>query len=149
MQRGYNRAAMRKIRFGRTNAQVSAISLGTWGHGGPNVSEGISVGWGGHDDAAAKEAILTAYRNGINHWDTADAYGAGHSEKLIGELWGDVRRSDILLATKFGWIKGPANHWYDPAFMRVQCENSLRNMCVDVIDLYYFHPCDFGPNDEY
>src|SRR5215217_6578242 len=140
---------MRTLRFGRTEATVSAISLGTWGHGGPNVSEGVSVGWGGHDDRAAKDAILAAYRNGITHWDTADAYGAGHAETLIGQLWTEVRRDDIFLATKFGWMKGPATHWYDPKFMRQQCDDSLRNMRVDVIDLYYFHHCDFGANDEY
>ncbi|HXH41058.1 MAG TPA: aldo/keto reductase, partial [Thermoanaerobaculia bacterium] len=43
----------------------------------------------------------------------------------------------------------PSDHFYDTAFMRAQCEASLRNMQTDVIDLYYFHHCDFGPNDEY
>ncbi|HSP13667.1 MAG TPA: aldo/keto reductase [Thermoanaerobaculia bacterium] len=140
---------MRTIRFGRTDAQVPAISLGTWGHGGPGISEGISVGWSGHDDRAAKDAILAAYRNGITHWDTADAYGNGHAESLIGEMWGEVPREEIFLATKFGWVKGPSGHFYDPKFMRSQCERSLRLMRTDVIDLHYFHHCDFGPNDEY
>jgi myo-inositol catabolism protein IolS len=141
---------MRKIRFGRTNVQVPAVSLGTWGHGGPNISEGVSVGWSGHDDAQAKRALVAAYRNGITHWDTADAYGeGGHAESLIGEVWDEVPRSEIFLATKFGWVKGPSRHFYDPQFMRSQCEHSLRSMRVDVIDLYYFHHCDFGPSDEY
>ncbi len=135
---------MRTIRFGRTNVQVPVISLGTWGHGGLNVSEGVSVGWSGHDDEAAKDALVTAYRNGITHWDTADAYGDGHAEQLIGEVWDRVRREDIFLATKFGWIKGPSGHWYDAKFMREQCDRSLRLMGTDVIDLYYFHHCDFG-----
>ena len=140
---------MRTIRFGRTNVQVPVISLGTWGHGGPNVSEERSVGWTGHDDRLAKEALAAAYRNGITHWDTADAYGNGHAEQLIGELWGEVPREKIFLASKFGWVKGPSGHWYDPQFMRSQCERSLRLTKTDVIDLYYFHHCDFGPNDEY
>ncbi|MBK5258724.1 MAG: aldo/keto reductase [Thermoanaerobaculia bacterium] len=140
---------MRTIRFGRTNVQVPTISLGTWGHGGPRVSEGSSVGWSGHDDRAAKDALAGAYRNGITHWDTADAYGDGHSEKLIGEVWDEVPREKIFVATKFGWIKGPSNHWYDPKFMREQCERSLHNLRIDVIDLYYFHHCDFGPGDRY
>jgi aryl-alcohol dehydrogenase-like predicted oxidoreductase len=140
---------MRKIRFGRTNAQVPAISLGTWGHGGLGVSEGVSVGWSGHDDRAAREALLTAYRNGITHWDTADAYGNGHAESLIGEMWDEVPRKDIFLASKFGWVKGPSKHFYDPKFMRSQCERSLKLMRTDVMDLYYFHHCDFGPNDEF
>ncbi len=140
---------MRTIRFGRTNAQVPAISLGTWGHGGPNVSEGNSVGWSGHDDRLAKDALIEAHRRGITHWDTADAYGAGHAETLIGEVFDVVPRRDVFLATKFGWVKGPPGHFYDAKFMRAQCEQSLRNMRTDVIDLYYFHHCDFGDGDQY
>lgn len=139
---------MRTIRFGRTNVQVPAISLGTWGHGGPNVNEGASVGWTGHDDNLAKEALVEAHRRGITHWDTADAYGRGHAEELIGEVFAaGVPRSEIFLASKFGWVKGPSGHWYDPAFLREQCEASLRNMRTDVLDVYYFHHCDFGPDD--
>lgn len=141
---------MRKIRLGRTNVDVSAISLGTWGHGGPRVTDnGVSVGWGGHDDAEAREALIAAHRAGIRHWDTADAYGDGHSELLIGAVWDEVQRSEIFLASKFGYINGPSGHPYDPAFMRSQAERSLRNMQTDVIDLYYFHHCDFGPDDQW
>jgi aryl-alcohol dehydrogenase-like predicted oxidoreductase len=136
---------MRRIRFGRTNVEVPAVSLGTWGHGGPRVTEeGASVGWSGHDDAEAKKALVEAHRRGITHWDTADAYGGGHAESLIGEVWGEVPRSEIFLASKFGWIKGPSGRFYDPKFMREQAERSLRNMRTDVIDLYYFHHCKFG-----
>ena len=141
---------MRTIRFGRTNAHVPAVSLGTWGHGGPRVSEdGISVGWSGHDDEEARKALVAAWRAGMTHWDTADAYGDGHAEELIGSVWGDVPRDEIFLATKFGYVHGPAGHFYDPAFMRAQAERSLRNMKTDVIDLYYFHHCDFGPGDRF
>lgn len=137
---------MRIIRFGRTGIHVPTISLGTWGHGGPRVSEtGASVGWGGHDDAQAKEALVAAYRAGITHWDTADAYGDGHAEELIGQVWGEVPRAEIFLASKFGWVTGPSGHFYDPKFMRAQAERSLRLMRTDVMDLYYFHHCDFGP----
>jgi aryl-alcohol dehydrogenase-like predicted oxidoreductase len=141
---------MRTIRFGRTNVQVPAISLGTWGHGGPNTSEdGTSVGWSGHDDQLAEESLIAAYRRGITHWDTADAYGNGHAEQLIGEVFRQVPRDEIFIGTKFGYLKGPSGHFYDPQFMRSQCEASLRNLRVEVIDLYYFHHCDFGPNDIY
>lgn len=142
---------MRTIRLGRTNANVSAISLGTWGHGGPNVNNGASVGWTGHDDKKAKDALVEAHRRGIRHWDTADAYGDGHAETLIGEVFADgsVPRDEIFVASKFGWVKGPHKHFYDPGFMRAQCERSLRNLRTDVIDLYYFHHCDFGRKDRY
>ena len=141
---------MRTIRFGRTNVRVPAVSLGTWGHGGPRVTErGESVGWSGHDDARAREALLAAYRAGMTHWDTADAYGDGHAEELIGGMWAEVPRREIFLATKFGYIYGPSNHPYDPAFMREQAERSLRNMRTDVIDLHYFHHCNFGRDDQY
>lgn len=141
---------MRMVRFGRTNVQVPVISLGTWGHGGPNVNEGASVGWSGHDDAQAREALVEAHRRGITHWDTADAYGNGHAEELIGQVFSQgVPRDEIFLATKFGWLKGPHDHFYDAGFLRSQCEQSLRNMKTDVIDLHYFHHCDFGPHDRY
>jgi aryl-alcohol dehydrogenase-like predicted oxidoreductase len=114
------------------------------------VNEGQPVGWSGHDDRAAKEALVLAWRKGITHWDTADAYGDGHAEELIGEVFAEgVPRKEIFLASKFGWIKGPTGHWYDPAFMRAECERSLHNMRTDVIDLYYFHHCMFGEHDEY
>jgi aryl-alcohol dehydrogenase-like predicted oxidoreductase len=135
---------MRTLRFGRTNVHVPAISLGTWGHGGPNVNNGASVGWTGHDDRLAKEALVAAYRAGMTHWDTADAYGNGHAEELIGEVFAEVPRSEIFLATKFGWVTGPSGKFYDPVFMRHQAERSLRLMRTDVIDLYYFHHCDYG-----
>ncbi len=141
---------MRTLRFGRTNVQVPAISLGTWGHGGPNMGGGFSVGWSGHDDRLAKAALFEAHRQGITHWDTADAYGRGHAEQLIGEAFAEgVPRSEIFLASKFGYQKGSSDHWYEPGSMRAQCEASLRDLQTDVIDLYYFHHCDFGPNDEY
>jgi aryl-alcohol dehydrogenase-like predicted oxidoreductase len=140
---------MRLIRLGRTNVRVPAISLGTWGHGGPHVTpEGASVGWKGHDDALAREAIIAAYRNGITHWDTADVYGDGHAEQLIGGVWETVPREHIFLATKVGWDYGPMNPPYDPRYMRKKFELSLRNLKTDVVDLYYFHHCDFGDNLE-
>ena len=136
---------MRRIRFGRTNVDVPAISLGTWGHGGPRVTDrGESVGWSGHDDAQAKQALVAAYRAGMTHWDTADAYGDGHAEELIGEVWNEVPRGEIFLATKFGWVTGTSGKFYDPKFMRQQAERSLRNMRTDIIDLHYFHHCNFG-----
>lgn len=140
---------MHHTRFGRTNVQVPTVSLGTWGHGGPNMSGDISVGWSGHDDGEASRAIVDAYRSGITHWDTADVYGSGRSEKLIGALWAEVKRSDIFLATKVGWDKGTYPHFYHPKQMQKQVDASLRNLQVTEIDLYYLHHCDFGEKDEF
>lgn len=140
---------MRKIRLGRTEELVSAVSLGTWGHGGTNVSDGNPVGWSGHDDEEARQAILAAFEHGIVHWDTADVYGDGNAERLIGSVWGSVDRDDVFLATKVGWDRGEYGHYYHPALIRERLERSLSLLNTDRIDLYYFHHCDFGPEDRY
>jgi len=135
------------IRLGRTNANVSAVSLGTWGHGGPRESRGVSVGWSGHDDDLARRALVSAWSQGINHWDTADVYGDGQAEVLIGSVWDEVPRDEIFLATKVGWDMGEYDRFYHPAMIREHLERSLRNLKTDVVDLYYMHHCDFGPGD--
>lgn len=142
---------MRYVRFGRTSVDVSAVSLGTWGHGGPRISGDThaSVGWSGHDDNAAVDALAHAFERGINHWDTADVYGDGHAEELIGRAFERVPREEIFLATKVGWDKGGYSHWYHPEMMRKHLERSLRNLRTDVIDLHYLHHSDFGEKDEY
>ena len=138
---------MKRIRFGRTGEDVSAVALGTWGHSGPNEAGGVPVGWSGHDDNQATAAIITAYENGINHFDTADVYGNGRAERLIGGVWEGVSRDEIFLATKVGWDKGEFEDYYHPALIQRHLEASLKNLKVDLIDLYYFHHCDFGPGD--
>lgn len=138
---------MRTLRFGRTGESVSAVALGTWAHGGPRRHGRVDVGWGGRDDAAAEAALERAYGVGITHWDTADAYGDGHAERLIGASWERVPRHAIFLATKVGWLKGPHEHYYHPRQIRSQLERSLENLRTDHIDLYYLHHCDFGPDD--
>jgi myo-inositol catabolism protein IolS len=140
---------MKTIRFGRTGLDLPAIGVGTWPHGGPLTREGVPVGWGGNDDTLARQALIRAHEHGLWHWDTADVYGDGHSETIIGALWDEVSRSDIFLASKVGWDAGPYGHAYHPEQIRVQFERSLRNLRVDVIDLYYLHHCDFGPGDRY
>ncbi len=140
---------MRKVTLGRTNVEVSAISLGTWAYGGSNMSGDKSVGWSGHNDTAATQALIRAWELGINHWDTADAYGSGRSEQLIGNIWGTVPRKDIFLATKLGWVMGPYDHFYEPEFMRHQIELSLKHLKTDVIDLLYLHHCMFGKEGEH
>lgn len=140
---------MRMIRFGRTNVDIPAVSLGTWGQGGPRVAHDTSVGWSGNDDVAASAALARAFESGITHWDTADVYGDGHAERLIGAMWATVPREKIFLATKVGWDPGEYAHYYHPDQIRKQMESSLRNLMTERVDLYYLHHCDFGPNDEF
>jgi aryl-alcohol dehydrogenase-like predicted oxidoreductase len=137
------------IRFGRTDQRISAIGLGTWAYGGPKTVGKRAVGWSGHDQGAARQALIEAHCRGINHWDTADVYGDGKSEELIGELWGDVPRDEIFLASKVGWDPGSYGHAYDPRMIRERLERSLELLRTDRLDLYYLHHCDFGPQDKY
>ena len=140
---------MRKIILGKTGAKVSTISLGTWSYGGANKQGETPVGWEGQKDADSINALLRCHEIGINHWDTADVYGNGRSEKLIGSLWGQVPRTDIFLATKVGWDIGEYGHFYHPVHMRKQMDQSLINLQTDCVDLLYLHHCNFGKQEEY
>ena len=140
---------MRKIILGKTGAKVSTISLGTWSYGGANKQGETPVGWEGQKDADSINALLRCHEMGINHWDTADVYGNGRSEKLIGSLWGQVPRNDIFLATKVGWDIGEYGHFYHPVHMRKQMDQSLINLQTDCVDLLYLHHCNFGKQEEY
>lgn len=133
-------------RLGRTGLMVSEISLGTWTLGGTSYNEGRSNGWGGLDVGEGERAVLRALELGCNHLDTADVYGAGHSEQLLGRVLGH-RRKDIVLASKVGWFRGTAEHAYHPLHIRHQLEQSLLNLRTDYVDIYYFHHGDFGADD--
>jgi len=137
--------------LGKCGLKVSEISLGCWAIGGPSFSDdGFPNGWAGNDDRESLVALHRAYELGINHWDTADVYGRGHSERLIGQVFkGGVKRENIILATKVGWFKGTAAHSFDPLHIRHQLEQSLKNLQTDYIDIYYFHNAFFGENDFY
>lgn len=140
---------MRKARLGKTGVDVSAIACGTWAHGGAKKVGGMEVGWSGHDDARATDALVAAYESGITHWDTADAYGDGHAERLIGGLWDRVPRDEVFLASKVGWDPGSFKHFYHPSLVAERIDRSLRYLRTDRIDLFYLHHCDFGPQDRF
>ncbi len=91
---------MQYRKFGNTDLSVSEIGFGAWAIGGGAMIGNTSIGWGDSDDLVSINAIHTAIEAGINFFDTADIYGLGHSEKLIGEVIGN--RSDIIVATKVG-----------------------------------------------
>ncbi len=140
---------MNSVRFGRTGVQTPTVCLGTWGHGGANTVGGRPVGWFGTDQNEARQTLLDAYAAGITHWDTADVYGRGRAEQLIGSCWGEVPREKVFVASKVGWDPGPHGRYYHPEQIRRQLECSLRNLRTEWIDLYYLHHCDFGPHGEY
>jgi len=140
---------MRKIILGRTKASVSAISLGTWAFGGGNKIGKKSVGWANQSDDNSRSVLIKAWEKEINHWDTADVYGEGRSEKIIGSVWETIPRKSIFLATKVGWDMGPFAHWYNPKYMKLKIEKSLTNLNTNYIDLLYLHHCNFGKKDEY
>tara|TARA_B100000953_G_scaffold70054_1_gene56410 strand:- start:1284 stop:2249 length:966 start_codon:yes stop_codon:yes gene_type:complete len=140
---------LRKIILGRTGAKVSAISLGTWSYGGANKSGKLPVGWAGQSNNDSTSALKRAWELGINHWDTADVYGNGRSEQVIGSMWKSIPRNNIFLATKVGWDRGYKKRWYDIDVMRQNMERSLKNLKTDCVDLIYLHHCNFGDNNEY
>ena len=137
--------------LGKSGFKVSEIGLGCWAIGGPSWSDdGSPTGWAGNDDNESIKGLYKGYERGINHWDTADAYGKGHSERLIGKVFNEgVKREDIILATKIGWFQGTAGHPYEPVHVRHQLEQSLINLNTDYVDIYYLHNPFFGENDLY
>ncbi len=134
--------------LGTSDVMVSEIGLGCWTLGGPNWKEGTPIGWADVDEDEAIRAVQLGLDRGVNHFDNADVYGNGRAERLLARALGP-RRAEVTIATKVGWFPGTAEHAYEAPHIRQQCEQSLRNLKTDVIDLYYFHHGDFGPNDRY
>src|SRR3954451_25186192 len=134
-------AAQRSLGAGGT--AVSALGMGCWAIGGPHARQGSPVGWGVIDDEESKRALRRAYELGVTFFDTADVYGCGHSEKLIAAALGDVR-DDIVIASKAGYTyveetrEAPGENG-DPDYIRWACDESLRRLNTDRIDLYQFH----------
>lgn len=139
---------MKYRKLGQSGVEVSEISLGCWTMGGLNWVNGSPNGWANVDAGEIKRAIDYALDQGVNHFDNADVYGNGRAEHMLAEILGS-RTKKLVIATKVGWFPGTAAHAYEPAHIRHQCEQSLVNLKRDVIDLYYFHHGDFGPDDRY
>ncbi|MFV2002195.1 MAG: aldo/keto reductase [Paracoccaceae bacterium] len=120
------------------------------GNGGLEVSEiglggmGMSMAYGSRDDAESTLTVQRALDIGVSFIDTADMYGKGHNEELIGAALG-TRRGEVVLATKFGNVRhadGSRSMNGRPDYVPVACEASLRRLNTDVIDLYYLHRVD-------
>jgi aryl-alcohol dehydrogenase-like predicted oxidoreductase len=139
---------MQYRKLGKTNIEVSEISLGCWTMGGLNWVDGTPNGWANVDEKEISEAINYAIDNGVNHFDNADVYGNGKAERMLARIL-DKRTNQFIIATKVGWFPGTAAHAYEPKHIRHQCEQSLINLRRDYIDIYYFHNGNFGKNDEY
>lgn len=131
----------------RSDLKVSEISLGCWTMGGLNWVDGKPNGWANVNEDDIVEAIRKAVDAGVNHFDNADVYGNGRAERMLARVLRKLglKSTDFVIATKVGHFKGTAEHAYDPLHIRHQCEQSLKNLGRDVIDIYYFHHGDFGP----
>ncbi|MDQ8737665.1 aldo/keto reductase [Paenibacillus sp. LHD-38] len=135
--------------LGRSGLRVSEVSLGCWAIGGPSWRDGSPVGWSGNDDKESLAGLRRSYALGINHFDTADVYGDGHSERVIGQFLQEIPRESVIVASKVGWFKGTAPNAMQPVHIRHQIEQSLTNLGTDYLDIYYFHNTNFGSNDQY
>ncbi|MCG8466981.1 MAG: aldo/keto reductase, partial [Gemmatimonadetes bacterium] len=134
--------------LGRSGLTVSEIGVGCWAIGGPdwNVND---MGWSGTNDADSLAGLFRGFELGANHFDTADVYGHGHSERLLGTFLREVPRDSVVIGTKTGYFRGTAVSAYHPLHMRHQLEMSLSNLGTDYIDIYYLHNFHFGVDDEF
>lgn len=137
------RSTMRYRRIGKTSIQVSEIGFGCWTMGGPNwsTSNGQSIGWADVNEDEVLAGIKAGLDGGVNHWDNADIYGNGRAERMLASAFRKlgVKPGSQVIATKVGHFRGTAPYAYDPQHIRHQCEQSLRNLGVPHIDIYYFH----------
>ncbi|MGB3222402.1 MAG: aldo/keto reductase [Desulforhopalus sp.] len=121
-------------KLGKSDLLVSRLGLGCMG---------MSEFYGLHDDATSRITIDRALELGLNFLDTADVYGAGQNEELIGRAI-KGRRDRVVLATKFGIVRNDDARSINgsPAYIKTACDASLRRLGVDTIDLYYLHRID-------
>lgn len=129
--------------IGRSGIEVSAMGMGCWAIGGPFNVENRPAGWGGVDDNESIRAIHRALELGVTFFDTANVYGCGHSEEVLGKALSG-RRPEVVIATKFGntWKEGTIDAYpaeMTPQEIRRQLEDSLRRLRTDHVDLYQFH----------
>jgi aryl-alcohol dehydrogenase-like predicted oxidoreductase len=145
---------METRKLGKSGLEVSAFGLGCWAIGGPwwvLTDDGkFSAGWGKVEDAESIKAIQAGLDAGINFFDTAANYGTGHSEVILGKAL-QGKREKVVIATKFGHIineEDKTMHGDDDKILenvRQDCENSLRRLNTDYIDIYQLHAAQYDP----
>ena len=125
--------------FGHTDLRVSEVGFGAWAIGGGAMIGSTAIGWGDVDDRISAAAVLAAIEAGINFFDTADIYGLGHSEELLGNVIGN--RKDILVASKVGNVSRNEQFTvdYTADYILSACDQSLRRLKRDSIDFYQLH----------
>lgn len=131
---------MKYRQFGKTDLLVSEIGFGAWAIGGAAKVGSLPIGWGKTDDNESVRALQTAFEEGINFYDTADFYGLGHSEDLIGKVFENDDR--VIIATKVGQKAGltkPVDIDYSKEYILRACEASLRRLKRNCIDYYQLH----------
>jgi aryl-alcohol dehydrogenase-like predicted oxidoreductase len=139
-----------KRRWERAGIETSALGLGCWAIAGKWNDPGASWEWHGTQDDESIRAIRAAIDHGVTLIDTADVYGSGHSELLVGKAIQGLR-DRVVLATKFGHCFDEAQHRNvgrtdaSPAYVRQAVEGSLRRLGTDRIDLYQLHIWEYPP----
>jgi aryl-alcohol dehydrogenase-like predicted oxidoreductase len=136
-----------KRTLGRSGIDVSALGMGCWAIGGPFWSGSTPNGWGEVDDEESIRAIRKALDMGVNLFDTANVYGAGHSERVLARAL-EGRRTQVVIATKFNAVFDETTRQVTGSDttsegIRSACEASLRRLDTDYIDLYQFHDNGF------
>ena len=130
---------MQYRKFGNTDLVVSEIGFGAWAIGGGAMIGNTAIGWGDTDDNVSIKAIHAALDAGINFFDTADIYGLGHSEELLGKAIGN--KKDVIIATKVGNVSKNDQFTvdYSKEYILGACEASLKKLRREAIDYYQLH----------
>ena len=129
--------------LGRTGIKLSSLGLGCWPIGGAMFFQGLYDGYSRIDDDESIRALHAAFHEGVTFYDTADVYGAGHSERILGKAFSS-QRDKVVLATKFGFGFNESTKWIygeelRSEYIKLAAEASLKRLNTDYIDLYQLH----------